>query len=149
MLWTALTLLFGDPRAILFSRVLAAVSALCPGAPVEASAVITVAAYEDRDPVRAAVLLLAAGAHETCFRTMYQVDGPARSWFQVEPMGKTRKERAEDERRLLVDPLYAARVALGIARKGWSAYACGKRDGCPAAAAELARYEMAATWAFR
>lgn len=142
MLLTVLVLLFGDPRAAFFSRVLSALTALCPGAPVEAAKAIAVVAYEASDTDRAAVLLLAAGAHETCFRTLYQVRGPAVSWWQLEVL---ERERAA----LVADPLAAARRALGIARKGWGAYACGDFRKCPEAAAELRQYEAAATWALR
>lgn len=143
--------LFGDPRAVLFARTLAALAILCPCAPDDAAcpsrhqtvaAVIATVATEADDPERAAVLLLAAGAHETRFRTMRQVQGPAVTWWQLEVL---ERERAA----LLADPVAAARRALGIALRGWGTYACGDARRCPDAAAELRRYEMAARFAFR
>jgi hypothetical protein len=147
MLAAVLTFLFGSPRAALFVRVLGALGAMCPCAPEDAacparhelaSAAIVGASESDSD----AALLLGTLAHETCARTMVQVRGPAVSWWQLEVH---RRERAA----LLNDPFLAARRALGIARGGMGAYACGDGRRCPDAAAELRRYVERAGWALR
>lgn len=142
---------FGDPRAVMFARVLAAIGRLCPCPPGDnvcelhherAAAAIAQVATDDDDPDGAAVLLIGAGAHETGFRTEREMGGGrAVSFWQVEV---PRSRRAA----MLADPAAAAHQALRAARAcggTMRAYACGScncGDGGRGeqAAAELRRY---------
>ncbi len=100
-----------------------------------ARAVGAVAPDED-----AAIRLVGLGCHETRFAVVLQQGGAAVSWWQLEvPVA----ERAE----LLADDALAAQRALAARAGGLEAYACG--GSCPAKAAELARYESSARWAWR
>ncbi len=138
-----LTILFGSPRAILAARVLQALGALCPchgdagceAVHRRAAAAIATAADGTCNPDEAAARLLGTGAHETGFRVVLQVHGPAVTWWQLEV---PRRERLQ----LLVDPVAAARLALQRAGGDLTGYA-GCPQGC-AAAAELRRYVAAA-----
>jgi hypothetical protein len=102
---------------------------------VRAAWAIAVVASTEADPREAAAMLAGIAAHETGAATERQRGGPAVSYFGLEVHPS---ERAA----LLADPIAAARRALGIARRGWSVYACGRRR-CDArheaSAAQLAR----------
>lgn len=149
--------IFGDPRAVLYVRVLATISALIQCAPADtacpmrhevAAATIAIVASEAPGDTEAnAAAMIGLGWHETRFATVLQADGgPARSWWQVEPVARGAMRKGEQER-LATDTVYAATRALAAWHRGSGAYACGDAHRCPRAAAELRRYVARATWA--
>ena len=88
-----------------------------------------------------AISLIGIGCHESRFAVVHEQGGRRRAvtWWQIEvPVA----QRAA----LLADDALAARTALAARGHGLQSYACG--GSCPEKAAELARSEAAARWAW-
>lgn len=139
-------------RAVFALHILAALSRMVPCAdaascplPLVAATIAAVAVDEEQGAA-----LIGLCAHETRCRVLRQLGGgPARSWWQIEPVGRGEARRL-DAARLEADPLYAASQALAIWGRGNAgAYACGDERKCRDAAAELRRYVASARWAMR
>jgi hypothetical protein len=139
-LYAALTWAFGSPVAIFRARVLGALArlcacplgdAVCPATHREVAAVVAAAALNAARPDDAAAILLGAGAHETCFRTQHQADGPAVSWWQLEATAWTPEGRAAERALWLSSAQAAAAEALRRARTcrgSMVGYASGRCD---------------------